>query len=240
MYRSMRQLQKDKRQEKVCIPVVETGSEKALASIRKATPLADLIELRVDYLRDPELPRLLHDRRKPFIVTNRRREEGGRFQGDEEARVRILEEAVRLDVDYVDIEVSSKSSFIQNLMIQKKAGRRKTKVILSFHDFKRTPSRGDLQKLYDRMAQWGADVVKIATFARSREDNLNVLGLIPYARERGQKITAFCMGEEGRMSRVMAPLLGATWTYASLSTDRVSAPGQITAREMRRTWEGLR
>jgi 3-dehydroquinate dehydratase type I len=194
----------------------------------------------VDYMNNPELPRLLHGRRKPFIVTNRRREEGGQFQGDEEARVRILEEAVRLGVDYVDIEMSSERSFIQNLMIQKKARRRKTKVILSFHDFRRTPSRGDLQKLYDRMARWGADVVKIATFAQSWEDNLNVLGLIPYARERGQKITAFCMGEEGRMSRVMAPLLGATWTYASLSADRVSAPGQISAREMRRTWEGLR
>ena len=236
----MRQLQKDKRQEKVCVPVVEADLEKALAAIKKATPLADLIELRVDYLKNPELSQLLHNRQKPFIVTNRRREEGGRFQGDEEARVRILKEAVRLGVDYVDIEVSSERSFIQNLMIQKKARRRGTKVILSFHDFQRTPSRGDLQKLYDRMARWGADVVKIVTFARSWEDNLNVLGLIPRARERGQKITAFCMGEEGRMSRVMAPLLGGTWTYASLSRHKVSAPGQMTPGEMRRVWEGLR
>ena len=83
-------------------------------------------------------------------------------------------------------------------------------------------------------------MVKMVTFAHSREDNLNVLGLIPYATERGQKIIAFCMGERGKMSRVMAPWMGAAWTYASLSTDRVSAPGQITVREMRRIWEGLR
>ena len=90
------------------------------------------------------------------------------------------------------------------------------------------------------MVRAKADVVKIVTFAQSWEDNLNVLALIPYATARGQKITAFCMGEKGKMSRVMAPLLGAAWTYASLSTDRVSAPGQITVREMRRIWEGLR
>jgi 3-dehydroquinate dehydratase type I len=236
----MRRLQKDKRPEKVCIPIVETGLERALTAIRNSAPLADLIELRVDYMRNPELPHLLDGRRKPFIVTNRRREEGGRFQGDERARLRILEEAVGLGANYVDIEVGSERSFIQDLMIEKKARRRGTKIILSFHDFQRTPPRRDLQKLYDRMARWGADVVKIVTFAQSSEDNLNVLGLIPYAKERGDKITAFCMGEKGKMSRVMAPLLGATWTYAPLSTDRVSAPGQITIREMRRIWEGLR
>ena len=118
-----------------------------------------------------------------------------------------------------DIEMSSERSFIEELMIQKKARRRGTKIILSFHDFQRTPSRRDLQKLYARMARWGADVVKIVTFAQSWEDNLNVLGLIPYATARGQKITAFCMGEKGKMSRVMAPLLGAAWTYASLTQD---------------------
>jgi 3-dehydroquinate dehydratase-1 len=90
------------------------------------------------------------------------------------------------------------------------------------------------------MERWGADVVKIVTFAQSWEDNLNVLSLIPYARERGQKITAFCMGENGKMSRVMTPLLGAAWTYASLNTDKVCAPGQIPIREMREVWEALR
>ncbi len=233
-------MQKDERPEKVCIPIVETGLEKALTAIRKSTPLADLIELRVDYMRSPELPVLLDGRRRSFIVTNRRREEGGQVQGDEGARVRILEEAVRLDVDYVDIEMRSPRPFLQTLMAHQKAKNAKTRIILSYHDFRRTPPQRDLEKLCDRMVRLGADVMKIVTLARSWEDNLSVLALIPYAKERGQKITAFCMGEKGKMSRVMAPLLGAAWTYASLSTDRVSAPGQITVGEMRRIWEGLR
>lgn len=233
-------MQKNERAGKVCIPIVEMGLEKALTAIRKANPLADLIELRVDYMRDPELPRLLKGRRKPFIITNRRREEGGKFQGDEGARVRILEEAVSLDVDYVDIEMRSDRSLIQALKVHQRAKKRETRIILSLHDFHSTPPRRDLQKLCDQMARLEADVVKIVTFAQSWEDNLNVLALIPYAKERGQKIIAFCMGEKGKMSRVIAPLVGAAWTYASSSTDRASAPGQMTVREMRRIWESLR
>ena len=232
-------MQRDERPGKVCIPIVEMGMEKALTAIREATPLADLLELRVDYMRNPELPRLLKARRKPFIITNRRREEGGRFQGDEKARGRILEEALSLGADYVDIEMRSEGSLIQALRAHQKSKKRETRIVLSFHDFQGTPLRRDLQKLCDRMLRWEADVLKIVTFARSWQDNLNILDLITYAKERGQKIVAFCMGDKGKMSRVVAPMVGAAWTYASLSKDRASAPGQVTFREMRRIWESL-
>ena len=235
----MRQLQRDERPGKVCIPIVEMGMEKALTAIRKASPLADLLELRVDYMRNPDLAQLVKGRRKPFIVTNRRKEEGGRFQGDEKARGRILEEALSLGTDYVDIEMRSEGSLIQALRAHQKSKKRETRIVLSFHDFQETPLRRDLQKLCDRMLRWEADVVKIVTFARSWQDNLNILDLITYARERGQKIVAFCMGDKGKMSRVVAPMVGAAWTYASLSKDRASAPGQVTFREMRRIWESL-
>ena len=59
-----------------------------------------------------------------------------------------------------------------------------------------------------------------------------MLGLIPYARNKGQAIIALCMGEKGRVSRVMAPLLGAYLSYASLEKGAESAPGQLTIEEM--------
>jgi 3-dehydroquinate dehydratase type I len=76
--------------------------------------------------------------------------------------------------------------------------------------------------------------------ARSWEDNLKVLTLIPYALEKKQKIVALCMGEKGKMSRIFAPLMGAAWTYASLTRDRASAPGQLTAGELKEIWRRLR
>ena len=113
-------------------------------------------------------------------------------------------------------------------------------MILSFHHFQKTPSPGELRRLYDRMVQWRPDVIKVATFATSWEDNFKVLSLIPYARRKKQKIVAFCMGEKGKMSRIFAPLMGAEWTYASLNRNRISAPGQLTVTELKEIWERLR
>ncbi|HLE19302.1 MAG TPA: type I 3-dehydroquinate dehydratase, partial [Syntrophales bacterium] len=70
------------------------------------------------------------------------------------------------------------------------------------------------------------------TMACSPEDNLTVLSLIPYAGRRNREIIAFCMGEQGRISRVMAALLGAFFTFASLKRGAESAAGQLTVREM--------
>ena len=221
---------------KLCIPIVETTMGKALIAIKKANRLADLIELRVDYLRNLELPLLLQNRKKPFIVTNRRKEEGGQYRGEERKRLSVLQEAIDLGADYIDVELATQRSWLQDLVRNK----RETQVILSFHDFRRTPSLKELQRISWRMIQLGADVIKVVPFARSWEDNLNILSLIPFAKKRKQKIVAFCMGEKGKLSRIFSPFLGAAWTYASLSQSRTSAPGQLTARELTDIWGKLR
>ena len=68
---------------KLCVPIVETSVERAHTAIKEADRLADLIELRVDYLRSVDLEVLLGKRQTPFIVTNRRKEEGGKYRGEE-------------------------------------------------------------------------------------------------------------------------------------------------------------
>jgi 3-dehydroquinate dehydratase type I len=209
--------------------------EDALRAVAEGNPLADLIELRVDYLRGAELERLLGAGEKPFIVTNRRRAEGGRYGGDEKRRLAILRQAADLGAAFVDVEMRTERSSLREL-IKNKNG---TRMILSSHDFQKTPSGGELRKLLDRMIRHGADVAKIVTFARSWDDNLKVLALVPYARKRGQAVVAFCMGEKGKMSRIFSPLMGAAWTYASLGRTRASAPGQLTVKEMREIWERL-
>jgi len=209
---------------------------KALIAIKKANRLADLIELRVDYLRNARLALLLQDRKKPLVVTNRRKEEGGQYEGEERKRLSILQEAIHLGADYIDVELATQRSWLQDLVRNKRG----TQIILSFHDFRRTPSIKELQKLFGQMIQLGADVIKIVPFARSWEDNLSILSLIPFAKEKRQKIVAFCMGEKGKLSRIFSPLFGAAWTYASLNQTRTSAPGQLTARELTDIWKKLR
>ena len=221
---------------KLCIPIVETSVEKALIAIKKANQLADLVELRVDYLKVVSLIPLLEGREKPFIVTHRREEEGGKYKGEEMKRLGVLQEAIDLEGDYIDVELATERSFLRSLIRNK--GR--TQVVLSFHDFHRTPSLKELQRLFDQMIRLGADVVKIVPFARSWEDNLSILSLIPFAKKRRQKIVAFCMGEKGKISRIFSPFLGAAWTYASLTKSKASAPGQMTVGEMEEVWRMLK
>jgi len=231
-----RQFLKGKSPGRICLPIVETSVEKALPAIEEANRLADLIELRLDYLREPKLQPLLKVGEKPFVVTNRRKEEEGKFRGEEKKRLEILQQAVDLGVAYVDVEVRSKRSSLWELIKNKRG----TRLVLSWHDFRGTPSPQTMRVLLRGMMRYGADVIKIVTLARTFEDNLKILSLIPYAREMQQEIVAFSMGEKGKMSRIFAPLMGAAWTYASLDRKRTSAPGQLTAGELREIWKRLR
>jgi 3-dehydroquinate dehydratase type I len=209
---------------------------KALIAIKEVNRLADLIELRADYLRGAKLALLLENRQKPFIVTHRSKEEGGKYKGEERKRLSFLQEAIDLGADYIDVELATERSPLQGLIRNKRG----TQVILSFHDFRRTPSPKELQRLFGQMIRLGADVIKIVPFAKSWEDNLNILSLIPFAKARRQKIVAFCMGEKGKISRIFSPFLGAAWTYASLNQSRASAPGQLTVRELTDIWKTMR
>jgi 3-dehydroquinate dehydratase type I len=205
-------------------------------AIKEAGLLADLIELRADYLKRVKLAPLLENRRKPFIVTHRRKEEGGKYKGEERKRLSVLQEAIDLSADYIDVELATERSSLQDLIRSKKG----TQVILSSHDFRGTPCQKELQRLFDQMVRLGADVIKIVSFAQSCEDNLTILSLIPFAKARKQEIVAFCMGEKGKVSRLLSPFLGAAWTYASLNKGKASAPGQLTIREMKNIWEQMR
>lgn len=215
----------------ICIPIAAATTDAAIERMERAAPLADLVELRIDRIPGADLERLLAARRTPVIATNRRREEGGGFVGTEEERVELLKEAVRLGADYVDIETATDPAL--------KSGLRETivgtsaKLIVSWHDFSGTPSAEFLKaKLAACMAD-GPAIVKIVTHAGAMVDCLRLLELIPHARQRDQAIIAFCMGRPGKISRIMAPLLGSVFSYASLEPEEASAPGQLTIHQMK-------
>lgn len=219
----------------ICIPICAATTTGAVAQMEKGASLADVLELRIDQIRNVDLEQLMNGKQavKRILVTNRRKDEGGGFPGSERERVALLKDAVALGADYVDIEVRTDRHLIGELRAQIEKHHHRTKWVISSHDFSGTPSEEALQKRFDACSRMGADIVKIVTHAHAVEDNLRVLGLIPYARNKGRAIIALCMGEEGKISRVMAPLLGASWSYASLEKGAESAPGQLTAEQMR-------
>ncbi len=215
----------------ICVPIVSQTMQLALDDIGAAEPLADIIELRVDLISQADIPRLLKATTKPCIVTNRTKTEGGQFKGSEKERIQILQHAIEAGADHIDIEASTPKELLRSVLNSKG----NTRTILSFHNFTNTPD--DLAPLYDIMCEMPADVIKIVTYAQDINDNLKVFKILNRARKEEKKLIALCMGEKGEISRILSPLYGGFLTFGSLESGKESAPGQITATDLKHVYQ---
>lgn len=179
---------------------------------------ADLIELRLDSVGDPDVAGALQGRTRPVIVTCRASWEGGGFRGSEDERRRLLKHALDLGAEYIDVEW--RANFDDLLTFE--GGRR---IVVSSHDFDGLPA--DLADRAQAMRRTGAGVVKMAVKASRLSDCVTLLNLSRTfgARERSVLIG---MGEAGLSTRVLAQRFGSAWTYAGTVRD----VGQIDAQRL--------
>ena len=190
---------------------------------------AKLVELRLDWLKGAvDVPALLKDRPTPVVVTCRRREDGGRWSGSEEDRLKLLRAAVLTEAEFVDLEADAAEQI-------RRFG--KTKRVVSHHDLKGTPGSIELGEIHAKLAAADADVVKLVTTAEGLGDNSRVVKVGAQAKV---PTIAFCMGEWGLPSRIATCKFGAPWTYASFSSSRTIAPGMPGHGEMRRVYRAHR
>jgi 3-dehydroquinate dehydratase/shikimate dehydrogenase len=178
---------------------------------------ADLVELRLDTVADPDVAGALQGRTTPVIVTCRAASEGGHFTGSEEERLRLLEQAWHAGAEFVDLEFSC---WGQTPWAVAAAER----LVVSRHDFQGSPD--DLPRLYHDMARTGAAVVKIAVTAHRLADCIPLLALQP---SRPQRQVLIAMGPAGLITRVLPGRFRSAWTYAGEGV----APGQISADQLR-------
>jgi len=202
----------------ICIPITARSRDAIIAEMRAAADVADLIELRVDYAPGVDLKTLIDNRTCPVIVTCRPTREGGLFDGPEADRIALLQQAMDLGADYVDAELDS---------IGRIERRGATQLIVSHHDFEKTPE--DIDRIHRQIAATGADIVKIACMACDIRDNLRMFDLL---RRSDRKMIGLCMGEAGLISRIIGRKYGNFLTFAALSTGKESAPGQISASDL--------
>ena len=205
---------------KVCAVIVN----KDLGAIARVEPLADLFEVRIDLIGDgwPEVARSL---KKPWIATNRLAEEGGGWRHSEARRKEELLKALGLGAAIVDIELRTKNLAKTVALIKKTA-----QCLVSFHDLQKTPPLDELKGIVKRQLDAGADIGKVVTTAGSIEDNETVLQLIREFPE--SRLIAFAMGPLGTVSRLLCPLVGGQFSYASIQKGDESASGQITVAEL--------
>lgn len=217
---------------KIAVSIPVKSLKIALKLISKANRKADFIELRLDYSRhlaENELQKLVMACRKPVIATVRSKKEGGFFSGKLNEKIALLEKAVELGVQFVDVEFGCGKSAVREIL--KKKGL--AKLILSYHNFKKTPSFSELKKLLEKMLVLKPDVVKIACFAKTEKDNDAMILLMEEAKKLDVEIIAFCMGKMGKYSRLHSCDFGAFLTFASLEKGMETACGQLTVSELK-------
>ena len=210
---------------RICTVIVNNDLE----ALKEVKPLVDLFEVRIDLIGDgwQELAKQLN---QPWIACNRRGDEGGRWEESEERRIEELLKAIELGAEIIDIELGT-----INLDKAVPKIKNRAKCLLSFHDLKGTPSLDKMREIVQRQLKAGADICKVITTAQSSEDNLAVLQLI--ADFPQTRVVSFAMGPLGFASRVLCPLVGGDFTYASTEKGKESAPGQITVTDLRKLYE---
>jgi 3-dehydroquinate dehydratase/shikimate dehydrogenase len=199
--------------QRLCVTV--TGSDMAdLRRRRDAVSGADLVELRLDTVSDPDAAGALAGRRLPVIVTCRPTWEGGAFAGSEEARKRLLAEALTAGAEYVDVE--ARAGFDD--LIATTGGKR---IVLSAHDFGGLPV--DLETRVRTMRRTGAEVVKVAVTVTRLSDCVTLRGIAARTGE-GDGLVLIGMGDHGVITRVLPSRFWSRWSYAGL----LAGVGQLT------------
>ena len=201
---------------------------KELAQIQALLQQLEMAEIRLDRcaLEEEEVDLLFSESDVPLIATCRLAEES---QAPE-----ILENAIQAGAKYVDLEMEAPAAIGRR--IREACRSYGTVLIRSYHNYECTPPREVLLSILERARSFGGEVVKIVTTATSKADNDIVTSL--YEAAEPGTLVAFCMGEAGRPSRLEALKRGAPFTYACLSQEEATAPGQWTTEEMRQALYG--
>lgn len=206
--------------------IVAAIGEGAFDSAKRAKELgADILELRIDLL-DSDAHLALQNIKKtglPVIITNRMKQEGGAWKGSEEDRIRTLISLLPA-ADAVDIELCAKD---RDTVVKKAQDTGKT-VIISTHDFEKTPASDVMKEIFRASFAAGADIAKLAVMPNSLTDVLRLLDVTLLAKAA---VCTIAMGEKGRYSRVVAPVYGSVMTYGYV--ERATAPGQLRVDELR-------
>ena len=188
----------------------------------------DLIELRLDLLKlsHEDFQNIL-DKHSNIIVTYKHSsniEDIADITEFNKNREKFFEIAIKYRVEYVDID-------IEDILLDKivaLTNKNITKLIISYHDYKRTPKVDELLSIVKLCKSKNSHFVKISTFVKEEQDNITLLELL----DMNNNIIVSGMGEESRIIRILSSFLGSPFTYASIDEKRKTAEGQYTVSEL--------
>ena len=212
---------------KTCVSIAESSPNKIKIKLKAALKKSDYTEIRLDFLKMEQVPIALEIIKKDLnriVCTLRPKTEGGKFSGTEKERISIIKLIAEYSPFLLDIEYNTLK---KNKELLKYLKTTKTKLLVSWHDFKKTPKSAELKNQINQMSKFSSNV-KIVSTAKSTEDATRMLEL--YSKKGKNNLISFAMGDAGRISRILCLYLGSPYTYVSLG--KAVAPGQFSVDEV--------
>jgi len=217
---------------KTCVTLTESSPAKLNNLLQSSLKRSDYVEIRFDFMEPNKVPVALNLIKKHLsrcVCTLRPRSEGGKFSSNEKNRVSILKLIAAYDPYLLDVEYNT---IRKNKTLQQYLKKSKTNLLISWHDFAKTPNISFLRSMRKKMTKFSKNI-KIVTTAKSMKDTLGILSL--YKFQSNANLIAFAMGDYGRMSRILCTQLGSPYTYVSLG--KPVAPGQFSLDEIKSIFE---
>ena len=212
---------------KTCVSIAENSPKKIKIKLGTALKKSDYVEVRLDFLRIEQIPDALEIIKKDLgkiVCTLRPTNEGGKFSGNEKERISIIKLIAEYNPFLLDIEFNTLK---KNKGLAKYLKSTKTKLLISWHDFKGTPKSSELKNKIKQMSKFSSNV-KIVSTAKSTDDSTRMLEL--YSKKGKNNLISFAMGDAGKISRILCLYLGSPYTYVSLG--KAIAPGQFSVDEI--------
>jgi len=217
---------------KVCLALGGDTIDDMLATAESMARDNPFLEFRLDYLKQPlaalpKIHRFLETHQYVTAIgTCRRADNDGKFKGSLASQLEVLTKANAAGCQMVDLELQSalksKPEAIARL-------RSRARLILSFHDFRATRN---LDETLAKMLKVPADFYKVVSTATTLSDNVTMMKFLQTQSDK-HALIGLCMGEQGIISRVLSVRAGSVFTFGAVSADLKTAPGQISAGELR-------
>ncbi|MDR4435537.1 type I 3-dehydroquinate dehydratase [Bacillus tequilensis] len=233
---------------KIIVPLMGKTEKQILNEAKTVKTLnPDIVEWRVDVFEKAndreavtkmifELRESLAD--KPFLFTFRTHKEGGRMEMDESSYIALLEAAVQTKgIDLIDIELFTGDANVEALVSL--AEKNNVYVVMSNHDFEKTPAKDEILLRLRKMQNLGAHIPKIAVMPNDTGDLLTLLDATYTMKTKyaDRPIITMSMAATGLVSRLSGEVFGSACTFGA--GEEASAPGQIPVSELRNVLEVL-
>jgi 3-dehydroquinate dehydratase / shikimate dehydrogenase len=220
---------------RVCVAVIGSDGNELTDKAEALARDNSLLEFRLDYLSKPglalpKIKRFFESHPGTIVIaTCRRVVSGGKFRGSIASQLDVLGKAAAAGCQLVDVELQTASK-CKPEQLQKLRSR--AALILSFHDFRATKK---LDEVMEKMVAYAADHYKVVSTATTLSDNVTMMKFLARESDR-HSMVGMCMGEQGIISRVLGVRAGSVFTFASAGAGQETAPGQVSAQELRNVY----